>query len=99
MENNFINSNSKELIEKIYNSNIEEIDNILKIKKKEIKDRLKEIDYKILEDIQNQKTKKKIKEILDNQDENYNIKLSEYCKEMYRKGFKDAINIIIEALQ
>ena len=96
MDNNHITNSDKGIIEKIYNLNNEEIDNILKLKQKEIK--LKEIDYKIIEKIEKNDIKEKIKEIIKIQDENYNIKLSEYSKAMYKKGFKDGINIIIEAL-
>ena len=33
---------------------------------------------------------------INNLEENYNIKLSSICKELYFKWFKDGINIILE---
>lgn len=99
MENNLIKNNSKGIIEKIYNLNEEEIDQILKKTQKQINQKIKKIDYKILEKIEDKNIKKEIIKLIEEEQENYNIKISEYNKEMYKKGFKDGINMIIEVIK
>ena len=39
-----------------------------------------------------------LKEILNKIEENYNIKITEYNKEIYKQGFIDGVNLILNCL-
>ena len=73
------------MLEEIYNIKREEIDLIIKKILKENKINLSENEYE------------KNKELIEKLEENYNIKLGNICKELYLKGLKDGINLIIES--
>ena len=72
------------MLEEIYNIKREEIDLVIKQAIKSIQEKLEKIDY--------ENNKKLIEKI----EENYNIKLGAVCKELYIKGLKDGINLMIE---
>ena len=55
---------------------------------KNVERNLIQIDYKNIE---------KNKDLINQIEENYNIKLSSICKELYLQGLKDGINLILEA--
>ena len=73
------------MLEEIYNIKREEIDLVIKQALKSVQEKLEKIDY--------ENNKKMIEKI----EENYNIKLGAVCKELYIKGLKDGINLIIES--
>ena len=73
------------MLEEIYNIKREEIDLVIKQALKSVQEKLEKIDY--------ENNKKMIEKI----EENYNIKLGAVCKELYIKGLKDGINLVIES--
>ena len=98
MEKEKINE-QKEMIETLYKSQLEKIDKIIIEKNKELKNKIKENEIdSILNNIENKKEQEKIIKLLNNIEENYNIKISEYNKVMYKQGFIDGINLILECL-
>lgn len=72
------------MIKKIYLTQKEEIDKILK----EVEKSMPKIDEKIY---------KENKEIIEKIDDIYNKKINAICEVMYEKGFKDGMNLIIDA--
>ena len=86
----------KNIIEIIYNSQEEQIDKIIKKANKEIKEQLKAINTETA--IGNSNNPKELKEIFNKIEDNYNIKITKYNKEMYKQGFIDGINLILECL-
>ena len=92
-------NNKKEIIETIYKSELEKLDKIIIEKNKELKKMMKEIDIdSIIKTIENKEEQEKIYKLLNNIEENYNIKISEYNKVMYKQGFIDGINLMIECI-
>ena len=88
-----------EVLEIIYKAQQEKLDEIIKNKRIEIKDTIKTIDVEeMIKNIENKKDQIKIKEIIKEMEDNYNIKISEYNKAMYKQGFIDGINLILECL-
>ena len=88
-----------EVLEIIYKAQQEKLDEIIKNKRIEIKDTIKTIDVEeMIKNIENKKDQIKIKEIIKEMEDNYNIKMSEYNKVMYKQGFIDGINLILECL-
>ena len=93
------NNKEKEIIETIYKSQLEKMDKIIIEKNKEIKKVIKEYDIdSIIKTIEDKKEQEKIFKLLNNIEENYNIKISEYNKIMYKQGFIDGINLMIECI-
>ena len=76
------------MLEQIYLERKEEIDKAIKRALQNIETNLIKIDNKDINENSN------IYNILE---ENYNIKLSSICKEIYIQGFKDGMNLILEA--
>lgn len=75
------------------------MDKIIIEKNKEIKKVIKEYDIdSIIKTIEDKKEQEKIFKLLNNIEENYNIKISEYNKIMYKQGFIDGINLMIECI-
>ena len=75
------------MLEQIYIERKEEIDKAIKRALQNIETNLIKIDNKDINENSN------IYNILE---ENYNIKLSSICKEIYLQGFKDGINLMLE---
>lgn len=75
------------MLEQIYYERKEEIDKTIKKALQNIEASLIKIDNKDINENSN------IYNILE---ENYNIKLSSICKEIYLQGFKDGINLMLE---
>lgn len=75
------------MLEQIYLERKEEIDKAIKRALQNIETNLIKIDNKDINENSN------IYNILE---ENYNIKLSSICKEIYLQGFKDGINLMLE---
>ena len=94
MEEKLIN---KDIIEIIYQAEEKELDGIIKKLDEKIKDKIKNINTKeIIEKSDNQK---EIVKMLENIEENYNIKIGEYIKEFYKQGFIDGINLMLNCLK
>ena len=89
--------NNNQIIKKIYKGEEDKIDNIIKEANKEIKDELKVINIENIIDNANNPTE--IRNILNDIEDNYNIKITKYNEEMYKLGFMDGINLIIECLK
>ena len=89
--------NNNQIIKKIYKGEEEKIDNIIKEANKEIKDELKVINIENI--IDNANNTREIRNILNDIEDNYNIKIAKYNEEMYKLGFMDGINLIIECLK
>lgn len=89
--------NNNQIIKKIYKGEEDKIDNIIKEANKEIKDELKVINIENI--IDNANNPREIRNILNDIEDNYNIKITKYNEEMYKLGFMDGINLIIECLK
>ena len=89
--------NNNQIIKKIYKGEEDKIDNIIKEANKEIKDELKVINIENI--IDNANNPREIRNILNDIEDNYNIKITKYTEEMYKLGFMDGINLIIECLK
>ena len=84
------------MINIIYQIQDEKIDEILKTTDKKLNDKLKQINFKEIKEDSN--CKKTLMEILNKIEDNYNIKITEYNKEMYKQGFIDGVNLILNCL-
>ena len=94
MENNFY---KKDMISLIYKAQEEKIDNIIKKINREVKDEIKTINLeKILNDSNNYK---ELQEIFGKIEDNYNIKITKYNEEMYKKGFIDGVNFMLNCFE
>ena len=91
------NLKQQEIIEKIYNSEEEKIDTIIKTTNEKIKEELKTINTEVA--IGNSKNPRELKEIFEKIEDNYNIKITQYNKEMYKQGFIDGVNLMINCLE
>ena len=89
--------NNNQIIKKIYKGEEDKIDNIIREANKEIKDELKVINIENI--IDNANNPREIRNILNDIEDNYNIKITKYNEEMYKLGFMDGINLIIECLK
>ena len=89
--------NNNQIIKKIYKGEEDKIDNIIKDANKEIKDELKVINIENI--IDNVDNPREIRNILNDIEDNYNIKITKYNEEMYKLGFIDGINLIIECFK
>ena len=93
----FRNFNEKNMINIIYQLQDEKIDKILKNTDKTINNKLKEIDFEKI--VKNSNDAKELNEIFNKIEDNYNIKITEYNKEMYKQGFIDGVNLILTCLE
>ena len=89
--------NNKDMIRKIYLSEEENIDKIIKKSNKEIKDYLKTINLEKV--IGESDTPNELREIFKDIEDNYNIKITKYNEEMYKKGFIDGVNLMLNCLK
>ena len=76
------------MLEEIYLERSEKIDEIIKKAITKVEPKIKPI---------NENEREENKELLNKIEENYNIKISSICKEIYILGFKDGMNLILEA--
>ena len=81
-----------DIIEKIYQSRYEDLDEIIIKKIKENKNKFKKLNEINIRDL---KIKKQIEDTMNDIEENNNIKNSIIREEMYKQGLKDGINLII----
>ena len=75
---------NKDIIEKIYYAQEKELDKKITQVNQKIKDKIKDIDTRNIEESENSR---EIKEMLETIEENYSIKISNYIKEYYKQGF------------
>ena len=88
---------SKDMIKTVYKAQEDIIDNIIQKINKETKEQLKEINIeKIMKEAKNPN---EVKEIFNKIEDNYNIKISKYNEEIYKQGFIDGVNLIINCLK
>lgn len=73
------------MLEQIYLERREEIDKIIKNTLKKIENKLTKIDANKID-----------REIYSILEENYNLKISGICEEIYLQGLKDGANLILE---
>lgn len=90
MEEKLIN---KDIIEKLYESQEDIINEKIKEADRKIEYKIKDINYN---NINNESEVEKILEIVE---ENYNIRIGEYIKELYKQGVIDGINLMINCLK
>ena len=87
----------RDIIELIYQAEEKVLDEKIKQANKKVKDKIKDINLEeILGETANQK---KISKMLDQIEENYSIKITQYNKEFYRQGFVDGIHLMINCLK
>lgn len=83
----------KDIIKIIYQGQEEIIDKkIMKINK-QIANEIKDINIEKL--IENSESGKELEEIFNKIEENYSIRISKYNEEIYRQGFIDGINLML----
>ena len=88
---------NKDIINLIYKAQEEKLDKIIIKTNKEIKEGLKSISVeKVIAEANNPR---ELKEIFNKIEDNYNIKITKYNKEFYKKGFIDGVNLILNCLK
>ena len=88
---------SKDIIEIIYQSEEKILNNIIIETDNKIKDKIKSINTETV--LENTNKEKEIRKMLEDIEENYNIKIGEYVKEFYKQGFMDGINLMLNCLK
>ena len=88
---------NSELIKFIYQNKTDIIDNLIRKANKEIRDELKIINTESV--IGNSNNPNEMKKILDDIEDNYNIKINKYNEEIYKLGFIDGVNLMINCLR
>ena len=88
---------SKDIIEIIYQSEEKILNNIIIETDNKIKDKIKSINTETV--LENTNKEKEIRKMLEDIEENYNIKIGEYVKEFYKQGFIDGINLMLNCLK
>ena len=88
-----MNFKEKDMINIFYQAREKKIDEILKKAEERLKNQLKEIDLEKI--IENCNSEKKLKDLFDKIEDNYNIKITEYNKEIYKQGFIDGVILIL----
>ena len=87
----------KDIINIIYEAQEENIDEILKRADEKLKDKLEKIDIERI--IEDSNCAKELKEIFNKIEDNNNIKITEYNKELYKQGFIDGVNLILNCCE
>ena len=85
------------MINIIYQSQEEKVDKIIKKIDERIRNKLKKIDIKRIRG--NSNMKNDLKEVFNIMEDNYNIRITEYNKEMYKQGFIDGMILILNCLE
>lgn len=94
---NLKNSRKKDMINMVYQAQTEKIDEILKKTDKKLEDELEKIEIERI--IEDSNCKKELRDMLRKIEDNYNMKVTEYNKEMYKQGFIDGVNLILNCLK
>ena len=87
----------KDIINIIYEAQEENIDEILKKADEKLKDKLEKIDIERI--IEDSNCAKELKEIFNKIEDNNNIKITEYNKDLYKQGFIDGVNLILNCCE
>ncbi len=87
----------KDIISIIYKSQEEKIDELLKKADKNVKEKLTKVSLEKI--IKDNNFTEKLKEEFDKIEENYNIVITEYNKEIYKQGFIDGVNLILNCFK
>ena len=87
----------KDIINIIYEAQEENIDEILKRADEKLKDKLEKIDIERI--IEDSNCAKELKEIFNKIEDNNNIKITEYNKDLYKQGFIDGVNLILNCCE
>lgn len=91
------NLQEKDMIALIYKAQEEKIDKrILKINK-ELKSEMKSINTEKV--IENANEPQELKKIFNAIEDNYNIKIAKYNESVYKQGFIDGINLMINCIK
>lgn len=86
-----------DVINLIYQARAEKIDEILKNVDEKLKERVKTVEIKSI--IEDSNCEKQLTKELNKIEDNYNMKITEYNKEMYKQGFIDGVNLILNCLK
>ena len=92
-----INLENKDIINLFFKSNAELIDKIIIETNKKIEDELNIINTENV--LKNSKNPNELKEVFNKIEDNYNIKITRYNEELYKKGFIDGVNLILNCLE
>lgn len=92
-----INLENKDIINLFFKSNNELIDKIIIETNKKIEDQLNIINTENV--LKNSKNPNELKEVFNKIEDNYNIKITRYNEELYKKGFIDGVNLILNCLE
>lgn len=96
-EMNFKDFEEKDMISIIYQAQEEKIDKILRRTDENIKKKLNKVQFERI--IEDSNCAKQLKEEFNKTEDNYNMKIAEYNKEMYKQGFIDGVNLIFNCLK
>ena len=94
---NLKNLKEKDIINIIYYAQEEKIDKILKKADERLKGKLEKINLERI--IEDSNCAKELKEVFNKIEDNNNIKITEYNKELYKQGFIDGVNLIVNCLK
>ena len=86
-----------DVINLIYQARAEKIDEILKNVDEKLKGRVKTVEIKRI--IEDSNCEKQLTKELNKIEDNYNMKITKYNKEMYKQGFVDGVNLILNCLK
>ena len=87
----------KDIINIIYYAQEEKIDKILKKADERLKGKLEKINLERI--IEDSNCAKELKDVFNKIEDNNNIKITEYNKELYKQGFIDGVNLILNCLK
>ena len=87
----------KDMINIIYQAQEEKMNKIIKKVDENIKEKLIKINIERI--IEDSNCAEQLKDIFNKIEDNYNIKITEYNKELYKQGFIDGINLILNCLK
>lgn len=87
---------NRDIINLVYNAQEDEIDKIIKKADKEIKEKI--VDINLEEFFNNGNATEGINKVFKDIEDNYNIRISKYNEEMYKQGFIDGVNLILNCL-
>ncbi len=87
----------RDMIELIYQAEEKVVDEKIKQVNKKIRDKINDINLeKALEETSKPS---ELKKVFNQIEENYSIKIAEYNKEIYRQGFIDGINLMLNCVK
>ena len=92
-----MNFEKEDMINIFYQSQEKKIAKIIKKIDENIKEKLTKINIEKI--IEESNCTEQLKEIFNIIEDNYNIKITEYSKGMYKQGFIDGVNLILNCLK